>query len=66
MTEAGFICPPSECGGYTVDIGNLSGNGTGTEAATTHAELDSFELLDLMNVLAYFSMSLGRSRVPQY
>ena len=64
MTEAGFICPPSECGGYTLDTGNLSaavlGNGTGTEAATTHAELDSFELLDLMNVLAYFSMSLGR------
>ena len=58
MTEVGFICPPSECGGYTVDTGNFSGNGT--EAATTHAELDSFELLDLMNVLAYFSMSLGR------
>ena len=62
MTEAGFICPPSECGGYTVDTGNLSAAvlGNGTEVADIHAELDSFELLDLMNVLAYFSMSLGR------
>ena len=62
MTEAGFICPPSECGGYTVDTDNLTAAiaMNRTEAATTHAELDSFELLDLMNVLAYFSMSLGR------